>query len=153
MWLPNTVKIVDQDRAGFLTGEGMTDAREQPFVRENWTLVLQKLLADADLAVVDFSVMSDSLVWEIERCLEQMPAERIILITELSGKASNRHLALCERFPELWRVPSPIPVYPSRFTIPLKFWKWWLFQYERRMHRCMRSIADQSPAPRRRPTT
>jgi hypothetical protein len=151
MWLPNTVKAVDQDSIGVLTGEDMTDSREQPFLRKEWMLELQKLLAQADLVVVDFSVMSDSLVWEIESCLEQMSAERIILITELSRKARNNYRALCERFPELCHVPSPIPVYPSRFAIPLKFWKWWLFQYERRMHRCMRSIADRSPAPRRKP--
>jgi hypothetical protein len=84
-----------------------------------------------------------SLFWEIEQCLRCMPAKRIILIAELGHCATSNYELLCNKFPELWNVPSPIPIYPSRFVIPLRFWKWWFFQYERRMHHCMKAIAAQ----------
>jgi hypothetical protein len=148
MWLRNTVKVVEQDKVGFLTGETITDAGAQPLSNDDWHAALQTLLRQADLAVVDFSVLSDNLMWEIEQCLQQMPAERIVLIAELTHHARSNFQAVCERFPELWDVPSPIPIYPSRFVIPGAFWKWWLFQYERRMHHRMKLIARQSPAPR-----
>jgi len=149
MWLRNVVKVVNQDRIGPLSGETITDTREQPDLREEWKSELQKLLQLADLAVIDFSVLSESLFWEIEQCLRQMPAQRIILIAELSHHASSNYQVLCNKFPELWNVPSPIPIYPSRFVIPLRFWAWWFFQYERRVHRCMKAIAAQKLAVRR----
>jgi hypothetical protein len=113
-------------------------------MQEAWQVELQKLLQQADLAVIDFSVLSDSLFWEIEQCLRRIPAQRIILIAELGHYAARNYKVLCGKFPQLWDVPSPIPIYPSRFSIPLKFWKWWFFQYERRVHHCMKAIAAQT---------
>jgi hypothetical protein len=143
IWLRNVVKVVDQDQIGPLSGETITDTREQPRLQEEWKSELQKLLEQADLAVIDFSVLTESLFWEIEQCLRCMPAKRIILIAELGHCATSNYELLCNKFPELWNVPSPIPIYPSRFVIPLRFWKWWFFQYERRMHHCMKAIAAQ----------
>ncbi|MGY3446264.1 hypothetical protein ACVW17_006265 [Bradyrhizobium sp. USDA 4473] len=144
MRLRNVVKTGTQDQIAGLNGESMTDTREQPYVRDDWKPVLLALLQQADLAVIDFSVSSESLFWEIEQCLRRLPAQRIVLITELSEYAKENHSELCGRFPDLLYAPAPIPVYPSRFLIPLRFWRWWFFEYERRVDHCMKAIAAQS---------
>src|SRR5262249_5274861 len=70
MWLPNVVKKVSQGWIGLLSSETMTDTSEQPKLQGEWKSELQKLLKQADLAVVDFSVLSESIFWEIKQCLK-----------------------------------------------------------------------------------
>lgn len=141
LWLPNAVRSADHDYIGFLSGKVMIDAGRQLGTQSDWRLDLLELLEKADLAVIDFSVPSDNLHWEIEKCLQRFPAERIILIAELSRYTTQNYQLLCARFKQLWSVPSPIPIYPSRYVIPLRIWRWWFFSFERRMHKCMRIIA------------
>ncbi|MES2718546.1 MAG: hypothetical protein V4795_22445 [Pseudomonadota bacterium] len=136
--LLNVVKIVDAGAAGVLT-----DAADQPAPGDRWKVELQALLVQSDVAVIDFSVPSENLYWEVDQALTYLTANRIVLISELSKFASPNYLALRQRFPSLDHAPSPIPIYPSRFVVPLRIWKWWFFQFERRLHSCMLQIADR----------
>jgi hypothetical protein len=145
--LRNVLKHDDPEQIGPIAVD-INDNDAQPPVQLDWKPELQKLLGQADLVVVDFSLLSKSLLWEIERCLDVLPPERIILVVELSREVRSLYKRLCEMFPALWNTPSPVPIYPSRFVIPLQFWRWWFFQYQRRIHCCMRSIAKRSPEVR-----
>ncbi|MFZ1428531.1 MAG: hypothetical protein WAS21_17365 [Geminicoccaceae bacterium] len=122
MWLRNTVKVVDQDRLGMFSVEAVTDTGGQPTLQGDWQPVVLDLLRCADLAVVDFSSLSESLYLEVEQCLDQLTSRRIVLIAELSHSVRDNYTIICEKFLALLNVPAPIPIYPSRFAIPLRFW-------------------------------
>jgi hypothetical protein len=133
-----------QDSVGPLRGDDLTDASDGFAFSSDWHQAFEERLAKADVAVIDFSILSESLCWEIKRCLEQLPPDRIVLIVELHRNAQNLLSNLWRRFPKLLDVPGPIPVYPSRFVIPLAFWRWWFFQYERKLHARMKFIAQRT---------
>ncbi|WP_222400697.1 hypothetical protein [Rhizobium leguminosarum] len=125
----------------------MTDAQYQKVYGETWPIEVIKFIEEADLAVIDYSVLSDSLVWEIGQCIKRLPVERIILIVELSHSARDNYAELLSLYPQLWKTSYPVPVYPSRFFIPLNIFKWWFFAFEGRVNACMRQIAATAPIP------
>lgn len=142
--LKNVVMTVESDRIGMLSGQTLIDEPIRLEPNADWRAYVSSILSRADLVVIDFSVLSENLFWEIEQAISEVTAKRIVLVSELSRFTSKNYLEIIRRFPKLSYAPSPVPVYPSRFVVPLRIWKWWFFQYERRMHDCMKQITSQS---------
>ncbi|MBY5533681.1 hypothetical protein HFO58_10980 [Rhizobium leguminosarum] len=143
MWLGNIVSHTKIDRIGQI----LTDARYQKIYGETWPIEVIKFIEEADLAVIDFSVLSDSLLWEIGQCINRLPIERIVLIVELSRSSRDNYAELLSVYPQLWSTSYKIPVYPSRFFMPLNILKWWFFAFEGRVNVCMRQIAADATKP------
>ncbi|MCJ9674006.1 MULTISPECIES: hypothetical protein [unclassified Neorhizobium] len=143
MWARNVIAEGAQDQLGKV----LTDSQYQKIYGETWQVEVTELIKEADLAVIDFSDPHESLMWEIGECLKRLPVARIILIVGLGHSAREYYKAICQRYPELWNITYQIPVYPSRFIIPLNVLKWWLFQFERRMYACMMKLAADDLKP------
>ncbi|MHC2218864.1 hypothetical protein ACVIGV_004252 [Rhizobium leguminosarum] len=143
MWLGNILSETRLNRIGQI----LTDARFQKLYGETWPIEVTKFIEEADLAVIDYSVLSESLIWEIGQCIQRIPVERIILIVELSHSARDNYAELLSLYPQLWTTSYQIPVYPSRFSIPLNIFEWWFFAFEGRVNACMRQIAAGALKP------
>jgi len=143
MWARNVIAEATQNQLGRV----LTDAEYQKTCTEAWQVDVMEMIKKADLAVIDFSDPHESLMWEMGECLKLLPADRIILIVGLGHSAREYYKQVCQRYPALWNITYQIPVYPSRFIIPQNLFKWWFFQFERRMHACMTKIkCEKLPA-------
>ncbi len=151
--LRNTICSKPQDQIGALFGKFLTDVDEHVDPALTWQEELVLLLQQADIVVIDISQSSESLQWEFAQCLKHLPYDRIICLTELSPRIADWYTPLArilmQRADSLKESPPHLSIvpYPSTRWIPKRPWRWWLFQFECKLDRAMRSIVSTSTCP------
>ena len=67
---------------GEILGDGLSTIEPEG----EWQSAVLNFLADSDLAIIDVSVWSENIAWELARAREYLPDGRIILIAALNNK-------------------------------------------------------------------
>ncbi len=97
------------------------------FSNDEWRDKILEMLDGADAAdavIIDVTRMSDSVRWELDRALEHLPAERVLLIADVGDRASVENLRrigerMC-KLPVVWYSPNYLGL--AGFKVRLALW-------------------------------
>ena len=112
--------------SGFKALRGLERGRR--YSNDEWMARVQQQLQDVDIAVVDISVITPHVVWELNECYDRLPGHRLILVaagdtfgpgpvTDHVDEIQRHAVAVVSRLLEL--NPDLPPDHPKRHLKPL----------------------------------
>jgi hypothetical protein len=130
------------DEMGPLQTSIMTDAEEHFVASSDWQLKILEFLRNVDIVVIDVSQFSESVRWELRASLAELPTLRVIPVMEATPRALQTAAEVAQIYSDhgVRLEDFGLVTYVSWRSIPLNFWKYWPFWFEKALHRRMRRI-------------
>ena len=105
----------------YQTFPGLMRIKGHHFPDEEWRLKVLETLDEIDIAVIDVSVPSPNVVWEVKQCYDRLPPHRVILVASTESLARDSIQERTDQLLESLRILGADPKVEShlRFLVYL----------------------------------